>query len=124
MQAKTYKRLADAVTVFHFAWTFLVFGGAIAMVIFPAYALTQIIVLSITLISNIPFKLDCPVTLLERRLRRKIDPDFENHGSFMTTYINKIFGTHFRVINVNITIGILYVVFYTYAVLILINNYK
>jgi hypothetical protein len=105
---------------FHIAWTALVFGGAIAMFFYPPYAFVEILVLSITLLSNLPLRFTCPLTLMERHLRRHFDPSYENHGSFMATYTNKIFGTHITAKTADIIIGILYVIFYTYAVLMLI----
>ncbi len=122
MQTKTYQRLADLIMIFHFFWTLVIFGGAVFMVLDPSYALTQIAVLSITLLASVPFGGLCPVTTLENRFRQKVDPSYENHGSFMTTYTNKIFGTQFRVRDVNITIAVLYVLCYSYAIAALVRK--
>jgi len=108
--------------VFHFLWTFLVFGGAFYMLFVPSYSLIQIVVLSITLLVALPFKGLCPVTGLENHLRKKIDPAYDNHGSFMTTYINKIFGTNVRRREVDIAIAAMYVLCYSYAILALVRG--
>jgi hypothetical protein len=115
-----YRSLADTLVVFHAIWAILIFGGAIAMFFYPPYAFIEILVLSITLLSNLPFRLSCPFTLLEGRLRRKVNPRYDNNRSFVGTYINKVFGTHFTNRTVDWVIGILYVLFYTYAVLMLL----
>ncbi len=115
-----YRALAYALVTFHFAWTLLVFGGAIAMFIYPQYAFMEILVLSVTLLAGLPFRFACPITLMERRIRRHFDPSYENHGSFMATYTNKMFGTHITTKTADIIIGIFYVIFYTYAVVALI----
>jgi hypothetical protein len=108
--------------VLHFLWTFLVFGGAIYMLVVPSYAIVQIVVLSITLLSSLPFRGLCPVTTLEKSLRRKVDPSYENHGSFMTTYTNKILGTNLSTRPVNVTIAVLYILCYSYAIIALVHG--
>lgn len=112
---------ANVVTGFHFFWSFIVLGGMIFLFIYPPYALIQIIIMSVTLLSNLPFRNNCPLTLLEERLRQKIDPSYHNDNSFATTYFNKIFRTHVRVRTVSIVIAIGYVVTYLVAVLDLVH---
>jgi len=119
MSATAYKFWANVITVFHFFWTFLVFGGAVYVIFDHAYAWKHIMVLSITLISNIPFKAVCPLTLIEESLRRKIDPAYTSQGSFTTTYTNKIFGTNFSTREINTGIAILYILSYSYSFYIL-----
>ncbi len=120
MPAWTYRALADAIVALHIAWTLLVFGGAVLMVAYPSYAFMEIFVLTVTLFSNLPFRLACPLTILERDLRRRIDPSYDNQNSFMATSINRIFGTHVTRRGADTVIGILFFLFYTYAVLMLI----
>ncbi len=115
-----YRLLADGVAGFHIFWTLLVFGGAIAMIAVPSYAFMEIVVLSITLLASLPLRFTCPVTLLERSLRRKLDPMYDNQGSFMVTYINKIAGTHFRRRTMDAAIGAIYILIYAYGVLMLV----
>lgn len=122
MSARTYKTLADVVTFFHFLWTFLVFGGALLVVFDHRYALIHIVILSVTLLSNVPFKTACPITIIERRLRRKADPSYDNTNSFTTTYLNKALGTRFLERNVNITIAVLYIISYSYSFYALFNR--
>lgn len=115
-----YRRLADGVVVFHTIWTLLVFGGAVAMIVYPSYAFMEILVLSITLLASLPLRFTCPVTLLEAKLRRKIDPSYDNQGSFMATYLNKMAGTKISRRAMDTVIGIVYVLVYAYGVLMLI----
>ena len=115
-----YHSLADGVVAFHVLWTLLVFGGAIAMIIFPPYAFMEILVLSITLLASVPLRFTCPVTLLEQKLRRKIDPSYNNQGSFMVTYINRIAGTKISRRAMDTAIGVVYALAYAYAVFMLI----
>ena len=75
----------------HTAWALLVLAGTIAVVLDHAYAPIQAVILVITLAVNVPFKNNCPLTLIEEKLRRVHDPGYRNNGSFLATYINKIF---------------------------------
>lgn len=116
-----YNVYANIVTLIHFLWTFLVFGGALYLLFHHSYAVIQIIVLTITLFSSIPFGNACPLTLLEERLRQKLNPTYKNQGSFMTTYINKMLKTNFSVKEVNLVIAILYILSYSFAAFVLIH---
>lgn len=120
MPAWAYRVLADAIVTLHIAWTAFVFGGAILMVIFPSYAFMEIFVLTVTLFSNLPFRFACPLTILERDLRRRVNPSYDNQNSFMATYVNRIFGTHVTRRKADTVIGVLFFFFYAYAVLMLI----
>ncbi len=115
-----YRRLVDGVVAFHILWTLLVFGGAIAMIVYPPYAFMEILILSVTLLASLPLRFTCPITLLEAKLRRKIDPSYDNQGSFMATYINKITGMKISRRAMDTAIGIVYLFVYTYGVLMLI----
>jgi len=108
---KTYKTAADILTAIHLAWSFLVIGGAFFEFLVPSYALTQIIVMSITLLIGLPFGA-CPLTALEKRWRRKTNPSYDNQNSFITTYANKIMGAHLEKRTVNIAIGVFYTISY------------
>lgn len=116
----TYRRLADSVVMFHILWTFLVFGGAIAMILYPPYAFMEILILSVTLLASLPLRFTCPITLIEAKLRRKIDPSYDNQGSFMATYLNKIAGTKISRRAMDTIIGIIYLFVYAYGILMLI----
>ena len=117
---RRYEWYADGIVAVHMAWTALVFLGAAAMFFWHAYALYEIIVVSITLLASLPFGRLCPLTMLEEHFRRKIDPLFDNGGSYMAFYINKILNTRFRVRTVNIAIGVFYAAVYASAACILI----
>jgi hypothetical protein len=112
---------ANIITAIHVGWTFLIFGGAIFLLFNHTYAIPQIIVLSATLLVSIPFKNVCPLTLLEEKLRQKYDPAYTNRGSYMTTYLNKIFKTNFTVKRVNGTVAVLYVFVYAFAAWVLVR---
>lgn len=108
--------LANAVTGFHFIWLFLVMGGMAALFFFPKYALIQIIVMSVTILVNLPFRNICPLTLIEEQFRQKIEPGYVNNNSFATTYFNKIFGTQVRKKTVNTVIVVVYILAYGLAI--------
>ena len=113
---------ANTVTSLHFLWTFLLLGGAVLMFFNRWFAYFEITIMTITVIANFPFKGNCPLTLLEERLRQKIDPTYNNQNSFMTTYLNKIFGTNLKVSIVNTYIILLYIVSYCSAILLIIHK--
>lgn len=119
---RRYEWYADGVVAVHMAWTVLVFIGAAAMFFWHAYALYEIIVVSVTLVASLPFGGLCPLTMLEERFRRKIDPSFDNGGSYMAFYINKMLKTRFRVRTVNIAIGVFYAAVYAAAAYILVRG--
>jgi Protein of Unknown function (DUF2784) len=116
-----YRRLAETATVFHFLWTFLLWGGMILVFFWHAYVPYEIAALSITLLSNIPFRGVCPLTYLEEKWRGKLDMDYVGNKSCTTTYVNKFFKTNFSVRSVNIVIAILYVLAYASLVAILVR---
>jgi hypothetical protein len=123
MSAKTYNMLANGLASLHFLWTLFLIIGFIAMIFYPypPYAIIQIVAISFTLLIAVPFRNTCPLTLLEERLRKKINPSYRNHGSFIATYINKFFNTRITLSQVNITIGILYFLDYCIAIFILVR---
>lgn len=120
MRRWLYRSLADSVVAFHILWTLLVFGGAIAMIVYPPYAFMEILILSITLLASLPLRFTCPITLLEAKLRRKLDPSYNNEGSFMATYLNRIAGTKISRRTMDAAIGVIYVFVYAYGVFMLI----
>ncbi len=101
-----------SVIVFHFAWTVFLWGGMVLALFWKPYIPTELLILSITLLSNVPFRGGCPLTILEEHYREKISPGYERKRSFMTTYINKLLKTDFTVKQVNITIAVIYVLAY------------
>jgi len=121
MASVKYRALADAVTYFHFLWTFLVFGGGILVVFYHHYAIFQIGVLTLTLLANLPFKNKCPLTLLEGKLRRELDPAYDNQKSFTTTYLNKIFKTYLKPQEVSVAIAIFYIISYSLSIFALMH---
>ena len=119
---RRYERYADGIVAVHFVWTVVVFAGAVGMFFWHAYAPCEAIVVSVTLLASLPFGGLCPLTMLEERFRRKIDPSFRNGGSYMAFYINKLFKTRFRVRTVNIAIGVFYAVIYAMAAYIIVRG--
>lgn len=120
MRTRLSKRYADLIVIVHFLWTLFLLGGAIAMFIYPSYAITQIVVMTCTLLLAIPFHNTCPLTLLEEKLRRNYDPTYHNDGSYLATHLNTLFRKNIPVRRVNETITGLYVIVYALATVILI----
>lgn len=117
MSGKTrYHASANAILAAHILWTCILFGGAVFVVFQPWYALFQIIAISFTLLVALPFGGVCPLTLLEEWLRKKISPGYTNNGSYLATYVNKIFGTSFRTKTVAVAVAILYVLSYAISI--------
>ncbi len=85
------------------------------MLFVPNYAIYQVVIMTLTVLVNIPLSDRCPLTLLEEKIRQRVDPGYTNNNSFMTTYINKILGTSFKVHNVNTAIMIFYTITYLIA---------
>jgi hypothetical protein len=119
-QAKRYKLYADSITAMHVFWSILIFAGAVAMFFWHPYALTEIVIVSFTLLISLPFGAVCPLTMMEEHLRRKIDPSFKNGGSYLAYYINKLLGADFSVGAVNIAVGIFYFFIYAAAISLMI----
>lgn len=120
MTTKTYQRYADTITAIHVAWTIVIFGGVVLMFFWHSYALVEIIVVSFTLLISLPFGAVCPLTMLEEHLRRKIDPSFNNGGSYLAYYINRWFKSNISVRAINVTVGILYFFIYAAAAAIMV----
>ncbi len=117
-----YKLSADMIVALHVIWTFVLFGGAVFVLFAPWYAVVQIITISFTLLIALPFGNICPLTLLEERLRKKIDPSYTNNRSYLTTYINKIFGTDFRNRSVSIVVAVIYILSYAISIATLVQR--
>ena len=115
-----FRKYANILVSIHFLWTLFLIGGAVAMFFYPLYAWMQIYVMSFTLLISLPFGTICPLTLLEEKLRRKIDPAYDNHGSYIATYFNKISGKNVSVRRINEISAGLYVIAYAAAISILI----
>jgi len=98
---------AHAIALMHLIWTLLIFVGVFLVLIDHAYAPLNVGVLVMALVVNIPFP-SCPLTLLEQKMRKKIDPEYNITGSFMATYLNKILGTNVSARSAKIGIGIFY----------------
>lgn len=122
MSTKQYKFYADVITGIHVLWTVVVFGGVVVMVIWHGYALAEIIVVSFTLLISLPFGAICPLTLAEERLRRKIDPSYNNGGSYLAYYVNKILRSNISVRTINTSVGIFYFFIYAAAAYFMIRG--
>lgn len=116
-----YRHLANVIVAIHIVWTFIILAGAILMFVSPVFAMAEIVVVSFTLLISLPFGAVCPLTMFEERLRRKLDPSYSNHNSYLATYINKMFKTQTTTRTVNITVGIVYALIYFFATYLLIN---
>lgn len=118
---EVHKKRADLIAGIHILWALLLLVGTLVVVIFPDYAVPQLVLLTGTLLVPLFFFGGrCPLTTWEERLRQKIEPGYSNNGSFMTTYINKTFGTNFERKSVKLTIAAFYVLSYAGAVLTLV----
>jgi hypothetical protein len=120
MTVRTYNNWANFVVSAHFLWTLFLLGGAAAMLVYPSYAIVQIIAMTGTLLIAVPFGNTCPLTLLEERWRKKSDPTYRNGGSYIAAYVNKFFNKNIPVRRVNETIAGLYVITYALAIALLI----
>jgi hypothetical protein len=117
-----YRYYANGILLIHVFWTFLIIAGAVVMFISPFYAIGEIVIVTFTLLISLPFKAVCPLTLLEGRLRRKFDASYSNHNSYLVTYINKIFKTHFAVRTIGIIVAIFYVFIYASAAYLILHG--
>ncbi len=118
--ANRYRRYADFLAFLHFLWTLVVVGGLFVMLVYPWYAILQMIAMSGTLLFALPAGNVCPLTLAEERLRKKLDPEYRNDGSFIATYLNRILKTNIDPHIVNTKLAGLYVIAYSAAIAILI----
>jgi Protein of Unknown function (DUF2784) len=120
MSAKEYKTFADILVSIHFLWSLFLLGGIIVTILFPAYAIVQIIVMSFTLLIALPFHNTCPLTLLEEKWRRKADPSYRASGSFVARYLNKVLKANLNHHAVDETLAGMYVLAYAIAISIMI----
>lgn len=111
-QLRKYTLYANLIVAVHAVWTLVLWGSMALTFVHPAYAPFAFVMLTITLLSNIPLRGICPLTSLEERFRQKVAPSYATNHSFMTTYINKIFRTRFGAEQVNTVIAIIYVAAY------------
>jgi hypothetical protein len=86
-----YRKLADVVFWFHLVWAALLIGGSALQFVFPWYKPIQMVILTVTIASQILF-LGCPIVGLENALRRKYDPSKTYTGSFVCHCLKKWFG--------------------------------
>jgi hypothetical protein len=117
---RAYKHYANLLVFVHFLWTLFLAVGAIVMIFIPWYAIIQILAMTGTLFLAIPFDNTCPLTLLEEKLRQKVDPRYRNDGSYIATYLNKTLKTKIKTRRVNETLAGLYIIAYALATVMLI----
>ena len=122
MAPRTHHIAANFITTLHIGWTLVIFVGAVAMAFGGKYAILEIVILNVTLLAAILWGNVCPLTLLEERLRQKHDPSYTNHGSYLKTYLSKIFRTDFTVKQINTTVAVCYTIIYAIAAAILTWN--
>ena len=87
----TYRKLANAVSVFHWIWVAILLGGISLQFAFQWYKPIHMIVLTTTIVSQVLW-LGCPLVALENALRAKYDPKEMYYGSFICHYLKKRFG--------------------------------
>lgn len=112
---------ANTIALLHLMWTLLLLVGTGLVFWWHSYAWMQIGLLSFTLLSNLPFGGHCPLTLLEKRARRGIDPDAMSENSYMVAYLDRMLGWKVRVRSVRIVTGVLYVLSYAAAIFVLVR---
>jgi hypothetical protein len=115
-----YKTFADILASIHFLWSLLLLASIIATILFPAYAIVQIAIMSFTLLIALPFHNTCPLTLLEEKLRKKVDPDYRTSGSFVARYLNKILKINLNHRHVDETLAGLYILAFAIAISVMI----
>lgn len=120
MSTRTYKSAADFLASIHFLWSLILLGGIIATILFPAYAIVQIIIMSFTLLIALPFGNTCPLTLLEEKLRAKADPSYHPSGTFVARYLNRIFEAHLNHRSVDEILAGMYILAFAIAISIMI----
>lgn len=91
MKKFTFKAVADILMLTHIAWIILLIGGTIYIFFNPAYIQWHLTIITLTLLANL-FLGYCPITNIEEKLRKSIDPSFSYNDSFAATLIKKIFG--------------------------------
>ncbi len=84
-----YKRLADAVAIFHWILIAYLISGLFFQIAFPWYAKIHLIIVATVGISQLLW-LGCPLVTLENALRAKYDPSAKYYGSFTYNAFKKI----------------------------------
>ncbi len=87
----TYRRLAIIVSWLHWVWIVLLIGGMALQFVLPWYTPIEMVVIFVTITSQILF-LGCPMVTLENALHRKYDPSKTDTGSLVCRYLKKWFG--------------------------------
>ena len=72
-------------------WIALLIGGTVYVFYNPWYFYWHLTIVTATLLLNLLLGY-CPLTLWEEKVRKKIYPDFDHQGSFISTYLHKLFG--------------------------------
>lgn len=93
-------------------WTLLIITGAVLMFCNARFVFLELYILNITLLSAILAGNVCPLTLWEEKLRRNYNPSYTNDGSYLATYLNKIFKTNLTVRQINNVVAVAYTLIY------------
>lgn len=91
---KKYQLFANLLVAAHFLWIALLIGGTVFTFYNLWYFYWHLLIVTGTLLLNL-FLGYCPLTSWEENVRKKINPGFDHNGSFVATYIHKIFGIRF-----------------------------
>ncbi len=84
---------ANLLAFLHFVCTLFFWGGTVAVIFYHPYAPIQAWALVVAFMFKIPLNNNCILTIIEERLRGTNQADHVGRGSFIATYINKVFGT-------------------------------
>ena len=102
----TYRRLANAVFLFHWFWIALLLGGVFIQTTFEWYKPIQMIVVTSSVAAQIIW-LGCPLVALENALRAKYNPDERYYGSFVCYYLRRWLGVKVPPILITATLVII-----------------
>lgn len=117
-----YRIGAHVIVIVHALWSILLWGGFLVMLLYHGYARYELLVLSATLVSQLIF-FGCPLTKFEVYFRKQLHADDDYvEGSFMATYMNRLFGLKLTARHIRIMTAVLAIVTYTLGTLILTNK--
>ena len=115
-----YKILAEVLFFIHLTWLLLLAGSAVYILYNRDFVVKHLIIVSGTLLLNLPFGGRCPLTVWEGKFRKMWDPDADFHfDSFFATYVRKFFKINMTPRQANIFLTVVKASSYGIAALIL-----
>ena len=115
-----YRIIADILFFIHFGWLLMLAVSAVYILYNRDFVVKHLIIVSGTLLLNLPFGGRCPLTIWEGKFRKLWNPDADFHfDSFFATYVRKFFRINITPRQANIFLTIVKVSSYGIAVLIL-----